>query len=304
MGYEFKHQGEGKTEFYFFEDASGDYDYQCLSHNPNGLTLTYGIPHDIMDHFPDDNNSIESELLAIGALLYVRDQDFSTVFDHVVRHPPATQMAASISLLYSYLCSREKNNGKLFECPLAPCGSSYSNLMGKISEGDDDILEDALVRLRSKEDNTHFDVEDEDLLHIQQYIDDATPWLVKGYLDAMDRYGNNSRADIRDIFIALQQELFDLDRVQIPLLLVTFNPLSLYFRIHKLFWTEFGSLSNPDLDLEQFEVEPKLTGKNKDKYYIRQGMEVEFFKTKRDFKESLEIIRYSIGDYDGEPHYE
>lgn len=44
-----------------------------VNRKPAGVITAITIPHDLLDHFPDDDGSIEHELMPSGALVYICD---------------------------------------------------------------------------------------------------------------------------------------------------------------------------------------------------------------------------------------
>lgn len=130
------------------------------------------LHHDIIEHFRDDNGSVEHELMALGALLYGRYQ-MGLIYGH------------SLSLDFCYLFMNYMlNTSKLINLNYK---HTFSNKNISISELDN-ILFDAKDYIIEECHGRELELTENVLLQITDYLTTAKKWMIKGFYRAKRKY--------------------------------------------------------------------------------------------------------------------
>lgn len=151
-----------------------------------GMTLA----HDILEHFPRDNGSMEHELMALGASLYVRDGD--SYFANQGRGNGS--YIVNIGAEGYSLCGYMETDGRTMLKPL-PRDRPLRD-----EDAEHLLSEAALEMLRSAKIN---EAENHDWLRGRSALD----WLRRGYRKAAKRYRGISPFWMMCCFTELEREI-------------------------------------------------------------------------------------------------
>lgn len=75
---------------------------QMYGHEHFNPTTDFGVAHDILEHFPDDSGRMEDELMALGAIVYVRGYEEWNVLQGSYSISPAENLYGEMDTQLGY----------------------------------------------------------------------------------------------------------------------------------------------------------------------------------------------------------
>lgn len=152
-----------------------------------------GVAHDAMEHF-DLDGTLESELLAFGAALYIRGDDMANYWAETGRRETRFSENMSHDLAY-FLLERDMD--------VAPTRSPHL-----WEEGDEDRLQQLAERTLAVMHSEVLSMQDEplDVDRAQEALRLTLHWMRRGYRKAAQRWRYLTRAEVLAMFISVEQE--------------------------------------------------------------------------------------------------
>lgn len=157
-----------------------------------------GVAHDLLEHKRNDDGSKEDELMALGAMLFVRGEGgYFHLFPH---HPmastdPGYQMSGDLERLWQ---GDEHWEGACWD-PVADPGRTH-----RLGEDVEAWIDSAVKYVREEiEYDTCFERE---RARATAYLDAIPGWLRKGYRYARRRYARCSAGELTHMFHTIQEE--------------------------------------------------------------------------------------------------
>lgn len=179
------------TQLIYREDKDRGFWGLCLANRPHfdpgdGRT----IAHDVLEHFPDDDGSMEHEYLALGALMHVRD---GSAWLHDGPFPSRTTLGYTLA---SETIEQFHYHGADYQMRLPPRHRPVDP---------DDEVEEAIqeaARLAPKLLAAKFHYDDRDIGQVAWLQDPSlfAGWLRAGYVRARRRYRGYSSLDLHYTF--------------------------------------------------------------------------------------------------------
>jgi len=163
----------------------------------NGLdwispTSGMGAAHDMLEHFPGDNGTMEEEMMALGAMLFVRGETYNGMIGGL--YSVAENMASDFRNFNDYF-QADNRTGRL----------RYPGITRKLR--DFDHLEDIITEMVCTVRNMFADEEEQ----IPAWINDADirGWMRRGYRKARRRYRclRVPHYELPSLFRGLEQDL-------------------------------------------------------------------------------------------------
>jgi len=203
---------------------------------PNADPLSgMAVAHDLLEHFPNDNGSVEHEFMALGALLYVRGEDYFSI-NGSYNTDPAVHIASDFVEQYYYLIQR--GNGLAFRNP------GRTTMLDEDTELTfDRMFHEAKRNLRSayqEEDDERFFLNDEQCRR-------ARGWFRRGYRRAVRRYKSlnkvthSPRMAILSLFLEIEKKADEWMKHQEEGMRcrITVNLLNRSFKLKELPWADY-----------------------------------------------------------------
>lgn len=154
---------------------------------PNGDPLPgMAVAHDILEHFPGDDGSVEGELQALGASLYIRGESGYTA--RYSMHPVEKHIGADFPLLWEHM-QHEDHRDMVKECPKVRESSLLEQCRECVRYGVNDIEGNEVDPLPSKECRERM-----------------ACWLAVGFKRAEKRYKGKCYEVAWSLFQPIQQE--------------------------------------------------------------------------------------------------
>lgn len=148
-----------------------------------------GVAHDLLEHFPSDKGTIEDEFMALGAMLYVRGDDYFAQKGN--RYSALENMASDFPNLFRYAQGGQFGHMIAHKTP-KPRG---------IDEFDENEFKTHIARLKSEFD----DEEEQEAFMAFSYS--AIPWIIKGYKKAEVRYRKLTRWELLSAFLTIEKDV-------------------------------------------------------------------------------------------------
>lgn len=155
------------------------------------------VAHDTLEHFPDDSREIEHELMALGAMLWVRGP-------HYGRHAAWENIQASMTDVYP-----------LHRWQDVPFGAPLPGMRRRLShdpcsiEGDFHELNETLFEFIRENCHNGEDLKPNEVDFLKIFVDRVVPWLRHGYRRARRRYCGDGRpgypGDLSSLFQKIQE---------------------------------------------------------------------------------------------------
>ncbi len=144
------------------------------------------IPHDILEHFPDDDGSVEAEFMALGASIFVRNEEcyYSRKGNC---HSAASNISSEFIQHYYYLINNEKS--------LQFSDPGKIKIPEEIESILDDIVEEGKKHLKSEIEEDY-----QQFFSLQNQIK-LKGWFAKGYRKAVKRYKGYTPDDLCYMFM-------------------------------------------------------------------------------------------------------
>jgi hypothetical protein len=140
-----------------------------VNRKPAGVITAVTIPHDLLDHFPDDDGSVEHEFMAIGAMSYnFGDSPFNANGEWFNLLSDMTDVFLTV---YYYYCNLER------DLRIAPDSEPEFNHLQEL----------VLANFKA-----------EDIVEDLAYISEGIRWVNFGYAQAQLRYAGICRGDLSD----------------------------------------------------------------------------------------------------------
>lgn len=150
-----------------------------------------GVAHDILEHFPQDYDSVASEFKALGASLYVRGDAYYA--HRGSRYTAEENVASEFGNLWRYMTAGQYLAGKLFSPPSVRGSPPYDEALLRKSALDE-LLDIAAME----------DVPQADMV---RFVDAALKWIHVGYKQAKRRYKRYTRNMLLNSFIRIEDEV-------------------------------------------------------------------------------------------------
>lgn len=129
-----------------------------------------GIAHDVLEHRVDDDGSVEHEMLALGAALYIRGEgNYWALFTRQVTTDPGKNVGADLEMLATRYD-----------------GLDTLRTPGRTTKLDDHVEEWIDNACAAARDELRHSVDDKK--SVENYLKAARGWLRKGYRAARERY--------------------------------------------------------------------------------------------------------------------
>lgn len=184
---------------YEFEKQYND-DFGSYGWLIRGAPLTYypisgtGVAHDIIEHQPGDSGTVEEELMALGAALYVRGNGNYWARSEV---PPGGQVGSDLS------------NDLAFKYGGVEEGIASPSRTHKLEDFAEEWIKQALVDAQ-KEFEYHAQFYSNELeefhANVADYLQKVPGWLRIGYRKAKKRYSKVSPWDLCSLFKKVEED--------------------------------------------------------------------------------------------------
>jgi hypothetical protein len=166
-------------------------------------SLGLGVAHDTLEHFAREGTGITAEILAFGAMLYIRAEGgYFYQMDHM--HPdPVYHMSADLGRFIAEIVDGQHSDGALAIPPStrrldSEIELTLSHLLAK-------AMEEAKLELNGMQDLDFDDItHDAEIAKLAQHIGD---WMRRGYRRAIKRYPHSNADELSYLFSQIKNKV-------------------------------------------------------------------------------------------------